>query len=345
MDLNLHRRHLSYKQLEQLIIKFRTEGNSLRQIGEKLGISHTTVNRKLADATVTQKTVLPDEIVGKDNKKRSAKAKPKQKPRIAVNTPRELHTAIDACNVAGCENLPNKPITLKRLGRIAREEVKKRLRNRDYNDFKRGSVELLLGDFRTRGKEIPDESADVVFTDPLYAKEHLPTWNDLGEFAYRILKPGGLLVTYSGVLYLPQIHQMLGEHLTYHWTAAIRHTGRMKLVRAAHINQAWKPVLIYYKPPLRKYWSAFVDMVSGGQSKENHEYEQSVAEALHYIKDLCPKNSVLVDPMMGSGTTILAGLHSNLGLKCIGIEIDKAAFAVSQERVKKAMDKIRGSAA
>ena len=138
---------------------------------------------------------------------------------------------------------------------------------------------------------------------------------------------------------------MLGQHLTYHWTAAIYHSGGKKLVRTAQVHQAWKPVLIYYKPPLRKYWHPFIDMVSGGQSKENHEYEQSVAEALHYIKDLCPKKSVLVDPMMGSGTTILAGLHSNLGLKCIGIEIDKAAFAVSQERVKKAMDKNRGSAA
>jgi len=164
-------------------------------------------------------------------------------------------------------------------------------------------------------------------------------WDELGKFAARVLKPGGLLVSYSGCMYLPEIHNMLGKSLKYHWTAAIYHSGGKKLVRAAQVHQAWKPVLIYYKPPLRKYWNQFVDMVSGGQAKDHHVWEQAVDEATHFIKVLCPKDGVLLDPMMGSGTTLISGV--SLGLKCIGIEIDKAAFAGAEKRVKEAIDKLQ----
>ena len=81
-------------------------------------------------------------------------------------------------------------------------------------------------------------------------------------------------------------------------------------------------------------------MVTGGQSKDNHDWEQAVDEAAHYIKALCPKNGTLLDPMMGSGTSLVAGLISNLGLKCIGIEIDKATYAIAQERIKKTLDEL-----
>jgi len=148
-------------------------------------------------------------------------------------------------------------------------------------------------------------------------------------------------MAYSGVLYLPQIHQMLGEHLTYLWTAAIYHSGRTKLVRAVQIHQAWKPVLVYFKPPLRKYWRPFLDMVSGGQEKDHHHYEQSVAEAIHYIKAICPPNGILLDPMMGSATTIVAGLHTDIGLTCIGCELDKAAYASAEKRVKDTIERLQ----
>ena len=74
-------------------------------------------------------------------------------------------------------------------------------------------------------------------------------------------------------------------------------------------------------------------MVSGGESKEHHDWEQSVGEALHYIKAFCPRDGVLLDPMAGSGTSLIAGLQAGLGLKCIGIELDKATFIKTEQRI------------
>ena len=45
--------------------------------------------------------------------------------------------------------------------------------------------------------------------------------------------------------------------------------------------------------------------------------------------------------MMGSATTILAGLHADLGLTCIGCEVDKAAYADAETRVQEAIEHIQ----
>ncbi len=352
-DLNLHRRHLTPQQIRKIVsenkmalpvlaLKYRAEGRSYRQIGEELGVSHQHVRRMIAEANVTHVPVeLPETVVGKDGKKRKAKAKPKLYPTIYATTSSETQRAIQACQAAG-DTLPNRAITVKRAEQAASEKAKEDLRGKDYQDLKQGKATLWLGDFRYRCSEIPDSSVDVVFTDPLYAKDALPTWSDLGEIASKKLKPGGILLAYSGVLYLPQVHEMLGKHLNYLWMAAIYHSGRTKLVRSVQIQQAWKPILVYHKPPLRLYWRAFVDMVSGGQEKEHHQFEQAVGEALHYIRAFCPKDGLLWDPMMGSATTIVAGLSADLGLTCIGCEIDKAAYATAEQRVKETLDKLQG---
>lgn len=331
LDLNLHRRHLPIEQIESLIIKYRQEGQSLRQIGNTLGVSHETVRRVVNESTVNDLTVeMPQKITGKDGKQR-----PSKKPCVNASTLKELQRATNACQIAG-DNLPGKTIELKRVERIARQTQSQELREQEYDDYKASDIQLLLGDFNEKGNEIADESVDVIFTDPPYPKEFLPIWEDLGRFSKRVLKPGGLLITYSGNLYLPQIYGMLGNHLEYLWTAAILHSGGKKLVSAVKVQQCWKPILIYGKSPMNKYWAPFNDIVSGGQSKAYHPWEQSVDEAAHYIKALCPVGGTLVDPMMGSGTSIIGALTINKNINAIGIEIDKAAFATAQKRIEEA---------
>ncbi len=351
-DLNLHRRQLTPQQIRKIVsenkravpilaLKLREEGKSLRQISEELGVSHECIRQKIEEANVNELTVdLPDTVVGKDGKKRKAKAKPKFCPTIYATTSNETQRAIQACQAAG-DKLPNRGISIKRAEQAARQKAKEDLRSNDYEDFKQGQATLLLGDFREKCQEIGDSSVDVIFTDPPYSKESLPLWTDLARFANRVLKPSGLLVSYSGNMYLPDVYRMLAEHLEYLWTAAALHSGCTKLVRPSQMIQGWKPIIIFYKPPLDKYWRPFTDVFSGGQAKEHHRWEQPVDEALYYIRALCPRNGLVVDPMSGSSTTIIAALQSGLGLRSIGIEIDKAAFAVAENRVKETIERLQ----
>jgi ParB-like chromosome segregation protein Spo0J len=349
-DLNFHRRQLTKAEIDQIIqrnrekipelaLSLRVEGKSYRMIGDKLGVSPETARKAVNQAaTVHQKTVdLPETICGKDGKKRSAKRRPTT---IYAATPKEVERAIKACQTIG-DHLPNGNITVKRAERIARETERERLREQDVEDFKDGQVELLQGEFTIRGQEIPDSTIDLICTDPPYDQASLSLWDQLGALAARILKPSGVLISYSGTMYLNQIYPMLDHHLHYLWTATIYHTGGRNKIHPVGLNTAWKPILIYYKPPLHIFWPTITDMVSGGESKEHHDWEQSIGEALHYIKAFCPRNGVLLDPMMGSGTSIIAGLESGLGFRCIGIEIDKAAFSTAQTRIERTLDEIK----
>ena len=329
--LNIYRRHLSKEERDERIIKLRQKGKSCRQIGEELGISAETARREVVKATDTNEDRgLPTMIIGKDGKQRMASIERKKSPSISVTSVAEANRAVQACLNAGGK-IPNKAIDLKRLERIGRQTKTNELRQQHCEDIKTGTATLLVGDFKERAKEIADESVDVILTDPSYAKEDLPIWNDLGELAKRVLKPSGILLSYSGNLCLPQIFEILGRHLEYLWMFAIYHSNGNKLIPSVNVHQAWKPVIAYLKPPKNKYWRPFSDMVSGGKEKEHHNWQQAVYEAKYYLTHLCPPNAVVLDPMMGSGTSIIAAIE--LGYTAIGIEIDPAAYAAAQERI------------
>ena len=93
------------------------------------------------------------------------------------------------------------------------------------------------------------------------------------------------------------------------------------------------PITIAFcKQPLKKGTTALVDIFSGGKSKEHHEWEQSVKEARHFLAPFVQPGDTLLDPMCGSGTSLLAGM--DLGMQCIGIEIDPAAHVTAEERIQ-----------
>ena len=73
-SLNLHRRHLTKEQMEDLIVKKRAEGKSERQIAEEVGCSKSKVNKVINSTGQKRPVDLPTEVIGKDGKKRKAKA-------------------------------------------------------------------------------------------------------------------------------------------------------------------------------------------------------------------------------------------------------------------------------
>jgi hypothetical protein len=194
---------------------------------------------------------------------------------------------------------------------------------------------LMLGDFREA--DIPPNSIDLILTDPPYGEEALPLFEALSEKAAEWLVPGGWCVTYAGQWALPRVMKALGKHLSYFWTAAILHSGDKTYMRKHHIENGWKPVPIFHKPPLDVAWAKMNDLqssefyVSGGQEKEFHLWQQAVGEAEYLLRHFCRSGAVVADPMCGSGTTLVAA--KRLGHRYIGIDIDRQALASATERL------------
>ena len=195
---------------------------------------------------------------------------------------------------------------------------------------------LYVGDMRQVGSEIPDDSVNMIFTDPPYDKEAVKLYGALAALALRVLKPGGICLAYSGQLHIPHILPLMSEHLEYMWLCGIGHSDGSTWFKKWNLDNQWKPLIMFGKPPIVPYWKRFNDFVSGGKEKADHEWQQSLSEAEHYIKSLCVPGGVVLDPFLGSGTTLVAA--KKLGMQYIGIEIDEVTAFNAEKRVNDASE-------
>jgi site-specific DNA-methyltransferase (adenine-specific) len=214
-----------------------------------------------------------------------------------------------------------------------KEELKKRAaRFKGLQDFK-----VLEGDFLEACKDLKDNSIDLVLTDPPYGEKYLPLWEGLGQAAARILKPGGFLVTYSGQLYLPNVLNMLLKHLEYYWCLAVEFSGQTAAVNGRNINNRWKPILAFYKPPLTER-EMIADLVQpGGHEKDLHEWAQPLSEAQQLIQWFSMPNDLVLDPLAGSGTTLVAAFNEKR--RAVGIEKDPETVKIIKGRLSELAEK------
>ena len=178
--------------------------------------------------------------------------------------------------------------------------------------------------------EIEPGTVDMIFTDPPYGVEHLEAWEGLGVFAKYALKPGGILVAYSGQWTLPEAMYALSD-LDYVWMGAVVHDGPFFQLRRHKIQVGWKPLLIYGQPPveIESWWTDTI--TDGRREKDYHGWQQAEAEAAAMIEAFTVPGELVVDPFLGGGTTAAAA--SSTSRAFLGCDIDAEAVAKSKERI------------
>jgi 16S rRNA G966 N2-methylase RsmD len=202
---------------------------------------------------------------------------------------------------------------------------------------KRQSVDgLYLGDFRKIGDKIPDASVDLIFTDPPYDRKAIELYDGLGEFAARVLRPGGSLVAYVGHIQLPDALTDLSKHLRYWWTCGCFHSEAKARMTEYGIVAGWKPIVWFVKETRGDKQTFVTDVVTGAREKSHHDWQQAVSEARHFIDLLTQPDDFVVDPFCGGGTTPVACIKS--GRKWACFEIDEANFSNASSRIKEVMD-------
>ena len=193
-----------------------------------------------------------------------------------------------------------------------------------------------LGSYQNVLAQLPDESVDLIFTDPPYDQEHVADYGKLAQIAARVLKPKGSLIVYAGHYALPQIFKLMCPHLTYWWQLVVKHSG-------AAARQPGKWVFVHYKPLLwftkdgRRDNRYVSDFIHSEQPKKNlHKWEQDVSEAKYCIEQLTNEGDMVVDPFCGSGTTAIAAL--TLGRDFIAGDIDEASIEMTNGRLLQWLD-------
>lgn len=209
------------------------------------------------------------------------------------------------------------------------EEDKRRKEREDKADWfglKVGAIRA--GDFREVLSDIPDNSVDLVLTDPPYPHQFVSLFGDLSAWASKKLRPGGIMVCYSGEMYLNEVFKEIEEHasdgLKYYWTCALIHEGSSQLVTGVNIQCGWKPVLIYRKhgEEVGKIPNATGDVIrSKKREKDGHKWQQSESGVVEFLLKFSNEGELVVDPFAGSGTTLR--VCNAYGRKFVGAEINE----------------------
>lgn len=227
-----------------------------------------------------------------------------------------------------------KDLTLAGFVRVTSEVIAVKHRTNKRREAARDAPKnsrVIVGDFREQGSIIPDGSVSLVFTDPPYDRKASDMLPALGEFAATKLADGGSLICYVGQTQIPAALDALREHLRYWWTIACVHAGRATVMREYGIKAGWKAVLWFVKETRGDKTTMVSDVMSGGEEKSHHEWQQSESEAMYWIEKLCPTDGIVCDPFLGGGTTAVAA--EAVGRRWIGFEVNEESAAIARNRL------------
>lgn len=311
-ELNFCRKQLTRsdkRQAAERLLKANPR-NTDRAIGRACGLDHKSVGNVRAELEGRGEIPQVDQRNGADGKTYKF-------PRIAVNTKKEEDRAKVALGALGAE-APKKQIDLRRAEKQVRAKKAEERKSTPAPTLPDDSIQILNSDFRAL--QIEEASVPLIMTDPPYDKAALPLWADLARFAKRVLRPDGVLVTYAGTMFLPEVLAALSSELVYVWQIAVIHSGGQDVVWQRNVVNKYKPVLIFTKSEARSPMQINDVLQGNGKEKEFHAWQQNIEETMHFIRSFSQPGDLVVDPFGGGFTT--AAACQRLGRQCLACDID-----------------------
>lgn len=191
--------------------------------------------------------------------------------------------------------------------------------------YEHAGITIYHGDCR---EMLPLLSGDCVLTDPPYGVKKAE-WD--GSFDGSWLPLAGHAVPVVGVM--PGVSNLLAMPvacgpLPYRWTLSVRITNGM--ARGAFGFGNWIPCVIYAAPnvSLNALRQDCIEIaISGIQPKHS---SPKPYKAVKWVLQMLP-GEIVVDPFLGSGTTLLAA--KELQRSAIGIEIEEKYCEIAAKRL------------
>ena len=117
----------------------------------------------------------------------------------------------------------------------------------DNNTSDITNAQLFNIDFTKIGSDtIPDNSIDLLLTDPRYSQEFLYLYEELARLGGRVLKPGGSLVMCIGNISLTEIIKIFDRQqpgLKFWWQFVVKHNGGHQRIHARGVFARYKSLL------------------------------------------------------------------------------------------------------
>lgn len=189
---------------------------------------------------------------------------------------------------------------------------------------------IYTGDAMELAKAIPDESVDLIFTDPVYWEIEHYRW--LAEMAARVLKDDGQALIYQAHKWLPETMEAL-RPLRFVWTLGERMVGAQARYWPLKMFIGRRPLLWYCKDTVRPF-SRMTSDFSGAISTtgDNFKWHKRIGRLFKWMRVLSEDGAVILDPFCGGGS--LPAVCKQLGRHYLAFEIDPATAELARERVR-----------
>lgn len=203
--------------------------------------------------------------------------------------------------------------------------------------FDQDGMCLMLGDCLDLMKQIPDKSIDLVLTDPPYAGAGMNydsfddmNINKVNELIFNFLEIAeqkAKIVIFPSGKFITEI--ALYQRHPPKWRLCWNKGGGSN-ISAVGFND-WEMMMVYGEKVCVNQHDHFTAVNTEKKGNYGHPCPKPTKWAKWIIQRFCPKDGIVLDCFMGSGTTGVA--CKELGRKFIGMEISEKYFNIAKQRI------------
>jgi len=191
---------------------------------------------------------------------------------------------------------------------------------------------IITGDARGLARAIPDESIDLIFTDPVYDRIEDYAW--LAEAAARVLKPGGACLVWTFNSEIDAVLSAMRGYLRYRYQLCWRRFGPIYHGVSKFICVATYCLWLDRggDSTMSGRIADLIDAAQGGLHDNTHQWSKPRTVIAHWLGAFSRSGAIVFDPFTGGGT--VPAVCKMLGRNYIAFEIDPATAARARARVE-----------
>jgi ParB-like chromosome segregation protein Spo0J len=330
--LNGLRRQLSREQLAILIEWTLRKDPSVtdREVARNTGADHKTV------AAARRRLRSVGEIPQHDKRKgRDGKLYQAHKPMVFASSTANANEARKALNALG-ESAPEGYSAIRKVRRLAKQEERE-IELKQAGPSLPEHFDLRCCDFRDL--DLPDEVADLMVLDPPW-HTHKEIREPFAETVYRLLKPGGFALVYTGHKGLFEFGDLLRQAgLSYRWEiTCVNDDGAGSIRNNGSVYTLSRLVTVYQKGGKFKTPSVFRDvLLTERRDKIYHEWQQPLSESVAFVTAFSTPGQTVIDLTACTFTVAEAVARVGGGRRFIGCEIEPRLVELGKRRVAEAL--------
>lgn len=201
--------------------------------------------------------------------------------------------------------------------------------------------QIVTGDARELAQRIPDESVDLIFTDPVY--DRIDDYRWLAETAARVLKERGRLIVFFNIGKVIDVGLALRDHTNPVWI--LTHTKIGGPDGHGSIGFTRQDMAFFCIKKATPMWQhKLQDAINTPKIRymhgNHHKWQKDFTTAARWMSQMKLCNPIIYDPFIGSGAFIVAS--KRLGYNFIASEIDPDTARLARERVQRTQPPLAG---